>query len=62
VALFNNAEKPAEVAINFSDLGISGTQKVRDLWQRKDLGSFDSKFSATVLGHGAVLVKVGKAK
>jgi len=62
VALFNKAEKPAEISVNFSDLGISGTQKVRDLWQRKDLGSYDAKFSATVAGHGAVMVKIGKAK
>jgi len=62
IALFNKGEKSSEITANFSDLGISGTQKVRDLWQRKDLGSYDTKFSATVPGHGAVMVKLGKAK
>jgi alpha-galactosidase len=31
---------------------------VRDLWAKKDLGKRTGSFSATVPGHGVVLVKV----
>ena len=59
VALFNRAPVKTTVAARWSDLGISGTQPVRDLWQRKDLAPADSAFSAKVPAHGAVLVKIG---
>jgi len=35
---------------------------VRDLWQRRDLGVLQEKFTATVPRHGAVLLKVGKPR
>jgi alpha-galactosidase len=60
VALFNKSDSKAEVSINWSELGISGSQQVRDLWQRKELGSFDGVFKTQVLPHCAVMVKIGK--
>jgi alpha-galactosidase len=59
VGLFNTGSKPAQVTAKWSDLGISGEQTVRDLWQQKDLGAFPDSFAATVPTHGAVLVKIG---
>jgi hypothetical protein len=43
-------------------LGLaSGVEyKVRDLWERKDLGLFRDEFSAPVSAHGARLFKVVK--
>jgi alpha-galactosidase len=32
--------------------------RVRDLWARKDLGTFHGSYAATVPGHGAVMLKV----
>ena len=58
VGLFNLGEAPASVTVNWSDLGISGAQLVRDLWRQKDLGGFDKEFTATVAPHGVVLVKI----
>jgi alpha-galactosidase len=60
VALFNKTAQAATVTVKWSELGLSGPQPVRDLWQRKELGSFDREFSATVLAHGAVMVKAGR--
>jgi hypothetical protein len=51
---------PAEVPVDWSRLGIQGTQPVRDLRQRKDLGTFTHSFKASVPRHGAVFVKIGK--
>lgn len=60
VALYNLDNEPKTVTANWSDLKISGKQKVRDLWRQKDLGTFEEKFEAKVNPHGAVLLKIRK--
>jgi alpha-galactosidase len=62
VGLFNRGPGETMVTANWSDLGLSGKQVVRDLWQQKDLGSFQDKFSASVPRHGVVLVKIKPSK
>ena len=42
----------------WSDIGVSGSQLVRDVWQQRDLGTFTDQFSAKVPAHGAMLIKV----
>jgi alpha-galactosidase len=46
------------ITVNWSDLGISGIHKVRDVWRQKDLGEFADKYQAEVPFHGVVLLKV----
>jgi alpha-galactosidase len=58
IGLFNLAEEPQEISVTWSQLGLTGAQKVRDLWRQKDLGVEKEKFSATVGRHGVVLVRV----
>jgi hypothetical protein len=48
------------VSARWADVGVSGSRPVRDLWQQKDVWSFDDAFTATVTRHGAVLVRVGR--
>jgi alpha-galactosidase len=60
VAFFNRGSEPVEIAVTWKELGFTGPQPVRDCWQRKDLGSFDTGFSVRVEVHAAVLIKVGK--
>jgi alpha-galactosidase len=62
VGLFNRGPEPTPVAAKFSDLGLTGSQPVRDLWLHKDLGRVSTQFSATVPRHGAVLVRIGTPK
>jgi alpha-galactosidase len=62
VGLFNRGLAAREVTVRFSELGLRGPQPVRDLWQRKDLGTMREKFTATVPRHGAVLVKIGRPR
>lgn len=59
VGLFNRGRDEARVTANWSDLRLSGNQPVRNLWQRRDEGTFDGAFSATVPRHGAVMLKIG---
>jgi alpha-galactosidase len=58
VGLFNLGDAAGPVTVKWSDLKISGEQKVRDLWQRKDLPTATDAFTATVPAHGVVLVKI----
>jgi len=59
VGLFNRTRRTATVTAQWSDLGMVGPRTVRDLWQRKDLGTFDGAYSAEVPRHGAVMLKIG---
>ncbi|GII57732.1 hypothetical protein Pth03_61210 [Planotetraspora thailandica] len=58
VALFNMGSLPAKVTGNWSSFGFGGKAAVRDLWQRKDLGTYDGSISATLPAHGSRLFKV----
>jgi alpha-galactosidase len=60
VGLFNRSPEAATIIVTFSDLGLSGSQAVRDLWQQKNLATARDQFSATVPRHGVVLVKIAK--
>jgi alpha-galactosidase len=60
VGLFNRGEEPALVTANWSDLGLSGKLKVRDLWRQKDLGKFTIQYAEKVERHGVVMVRIYK--
>ena len=62
VGLFNRGERAANVSVKWSDLGLRGTQSVRDLWRQKDLGSFADGVEREVAGHGVYLLRVGAAR
>ena len=58
VGLFNRGETAAHVEIKWSDLGLKGPHRVRDLWRQSDLGKFSDAFGTEVPRHGVVLVRV----
>ena len=58
VGLFNRGELEADVTVNWSDLGVSGKQAVRDLWRQKDLGQFDGSYTVKIGRHGAAMIRV----
>ncbi len=58
VGLFNRGESVNPVTVKFSDIGVSGSATLRDLWAHKDLGSFRDHYTASVAVHGVVMVKV----
>jgi alpha-galactosidase len=62
LALFNTGGEPAAVSATWTELGLRGKQNVRDLWARRDLGSFEDNFSARLNGHGAGLYELMAAK
>jgi alpha-galactosidase len=61
VGLFNTGTNGTiTVTVKWSDLKISGSQNVRDLWRQKDLGRFKNDFSLPVAAHSAELVKISR--
>ena len=62
VGLFNRDLVPQTITVRWSDLGLSGSQPVRDLWLQKDMGTKQDELSAMVPRHGVLLVKVGAPK
>jgi alpha-galactosidase len=60
VGLFNRGETPATITVKWTDLGLGGTQTVRDLWRQKDLGQYRDEFKSSVPRHGVVLIRIAK--
>jgi alpha-galactosidase len=60
VALFNRGMKPYSVTARWSDIGVTGRRRVRDLWLKKDLGEFENSYTVTVPRHGAMMIRVGR--
>ena len=58
VGLFNRGYAATQVSVNWSDLGLTGKQRVRDLWRQQNVGEFSGDYAAEVPRHGAVLVRV----
>ncbi|MBC7896954.1 MAG: putative Ig domain-containing protein [Cytophagaceae bacterium] len=58
VGLFNTGPTAATVTALWSDLKLTGPQRVRDLWRQQDLGVFAGQFEATVASHGVVFVRI----
>jgi hypothetical protein len=57
VGLFNREITPRTRSLSFGDIGVSGTVKVRDLWQRNALGSMNS-VSVQLPPHGSMMLKL----
>ena len=58
VALFNLGNTAAPVSVAWSELGLAAGASVRDLWQRSELGKFDSAYQATLAPHACQLLRV----
>ena len=61
VLLLNKGREPADITVYWEQIGLSGAQPVRDLWERRDLGIFTNCFTARNLcQHGHRLLKIGR--
>jgi alpha-galactosidase len=60
VLLLNKGEDTTDIKVTWEMIGLSGKQKVRDLWERKELGELNDSFIAANLSkNGHMLIKVG---
>ncbi len=58
VALLNRTGSTANIKVNWSDISLTGSAQVRDLWAHSNLGSFSTSYTASVPSHGVVLLKI----
>jgi alpha-galactosidase len=58
VGFFNREQGVVTTSVKFSDIGLPQDASVRDLWQKKDLGSFHESYSVDVPEHGSILVRI----
>jgi alpha-galactosidase len=57
VGLFNRSGDPEPITVHFHDIEMATAVRLRDLWLRKDLGTFNESYTAVVPRHGVVLLK-----
>ncbi len=62
VGLFNLTTEPRTISADWHDLGLKGTQTVRDIWRQRDLGSITENLSSQVPPHGVILVRLGSRR
>ena len=63
VLLLNRGSMSSKVQISWKELGIGNSfVKLRDLWERKDLGEFKDRFTAYLGSHDSLLLKVTPIK
>jgi len=58
VGFINSGESPLPASVNFRKIGYPHPVKVRDLWEKKDLGIFNGSYSTTIPKHGVVLIEI----
>jgi alpha-galactosidase len=57
VGLFNTSPMRSTITVTWTDLGIEGPHRVRNLWRQKDLGTCRNIYEAKVPSHGVMLVR-----
>ncbi len=58
VALLNRTGSTANITVKWSDIDLTGSAQVRDLWAHSNLGSFSTSYTASVPSHGVVMLKI----
>jgi alpha-galactosidase len=58
VGLFNIAEAQLKITVAWSQLGLTGLQRVRDLWRQQDVNDAKEQFTALVPRHGVALIRL----
>jgi alpha-galactosidase len=58
VALFNRSGSSVTITANWSDIGLSGSASVRDLWEHADLGTYSGSYSSSVPAHGVKVFRI----
>jgi alpha-galactosidase len=60
VVLFNRSDRETNMGVLWTEIGYPEhlTAKIRDLWQKKDLGTSTGAYAADVPSHGVVMLKI----
>ena len=60
VVLFNRSDRETNIGVMWTEIGYPSrlNATVRDIWQKKDLGTSRGAYAADVPSHGAVMLKI----
>ena len=58
VGLFNLTSSWRRIGVRWKQLGLSGSQRVRDLWRQQDVGRRDDGLFTPVAPQGVMLIRV----
>ena len=58
LGLFNLSDSRRNIKIAFSELGLVGRRRARDLWRQQDLGNHTGVYASAVARHGVSLVRL----
>ncbi|MFA5817567.1 MAG: NPCBM/NEW2 domain-containing protein [Bacteroidales bacterium] len=60
VLMLNKDSVATDITVSWEQIGLKGRQKVRDLWEERDLGTFNDSFTAKNLSrNGLMLIRAG---
>lgn len=57
IGIFNFNEEATVATVDWSTLGLSGKQMLRDVWRQSNIGKYSDSFSANIPSHGVVVVR-----
>jgi alpha-galactosidase len=60
VGLFNRSTHAHPITVQLASVGFDGPAHARDLWLHKDLGAVKRSYTATVPGHGVVMLRLSR--
>ncbi|MCX7819833.1 MAG: alpha-galactosidase [Kiritimatiellae bacterium] len=58
LGLFAVSDAERQIAVSWSELGVVGPQRVRDLWRQRDLGEVEGMIEIRVARHGAEVLRL----
>nr|WP_296071435.1 glycoside hydrolase family 27 protein [uncultured Actinoplanes sp.] len=56
VALLNRGDTAQDITVTFANVALGGGVRVRDLWNRRDAGTFTGSYTTTVPAHGVAML------
>jgi hypothetical protein len=62
LAVFNGGDKPSDIRVDWPALKLPAACVLRDLWEKKDLGTIQTGYAFHLPSHGSGLYRVSAAK
>ncbi len=58
IAFFNRAKDEAKISVKWADVGAPAKRKARDLWLHQSVDVSAPEYTATVPGHGVLMLRI----
>jgi alpha-galactosidase len=58
VAFFNRSKDEAKISVKWANIGAPAKRKARDLWLHQNVDASAPEYTATVPGHGVVMLRI----